>query len=291
MAAVISWWAKHSPLHTRLLPRPVLILAFSVLAAHSLAQNPNLPDQDVFLREAREALARSQQLWHRYAYKERRTDLHMNPFGRMGTGGTRVLEVRPSADVRLTYRREIERNGMPVPKFELDRLDAEYRERVARLERDSGDAERGRNDDDVLARRRAQMTIEDVLNTLRFDLVRREIFAGRPAIVVAFAARPNARPVTREGRTARAFKGHVWIDEASREVRHVTAMATADVSFGGGFIAKIYEGMEAVIDREEIEPGVWMPVRLQLSGNVRALFRKAHIEHVVEWFDYRRTAP
>lgn len=266
------------------------MLAFAVLAAHSLAQNSDLPDRDAFLREAREALARSQQVWHRYAYKERRTDLHLNPFGRMGTGGTRVLEVRPSADVRLTYRREIERNGTPVSKFELDRQDAEYRERVARLERDGDDGERGRNDDDVLARRRAQMTIEDVLNTLRFDLVRREVFAGRPAIVVAFAARPDARPVTREGRTARVFKGHVWIDEATREVRHVAAIATADVSFGG-FIAKIYEGMEAIVDREPIEPGVWMPVRLRLSGEVRALFRKAHIKHVVEWFDYRRTAP
>ena len=277
-------------MHIQHLQRPVLIVAFTVLAAHGLAQNPGLPDQDAFLREARETLGRSQQLWHRYAYKERRTDLHLNPFGRMGTGGTRVLEVRPSADVRLTQRREIERNGTPVSKLELDRQDAEYRERVARLERDSDNGERGRNDDEVLARRRAQMTIEDVLNTLRFDLVRREVFAGRPAIVVAFAARPNARPVTREGRTARVFKGHVWIDEATREVRHVAAIATADVSFGG-FIAKIYEGMEAVVDREEIEPGVWMPVHLRLSGDVRALFRKAHIEHVIQWFDYRRTAP
>ena len=290
MAAVISWWPKHSPLHTRHLQRPVLILGFAVLAAQSLAQNPNLPERDAFLREAREALDRSQQLWHRYAYKERRTDLHMNPFGRMGTGGTRVFDVRPSADVRLTYRREIERNGTPVSKLDLDRQDAEYRERVARLERDSDDADRDGNGDEALARRRAQMTIEDVVNTLRFDLVRREVFAGRPAIVVAFAARPNARPVTREGRTARVFKGNLWIDEASREVRHVTAIATDDVSFGG-FIAKIYEGMEAVVDREEIEPGVWMPVRLRLSGDVRALFRKAHIKHVVEWFDYRLMAP
>ena len=169
------------------------------MAARSLAQNPDLPDPDAFLREAREALARSQQLWHRYAYKERRTELHMNPFGRMGTGGTRVLEVRPSADVRLTYRREIERNGAPVSKLELDRQDAAYRERVAKLERDSDGAERAETNDDVLARRRAQMTIEDVLNTLRFSLVRRELFAGRPALLVAFAARPDARPVHARG--------------------------------------------------------------------------------------------
>jgi hypothetical protein len=276
---------ENSPLRIRPFQRFILILALAVSAARSTAQNPDLPEQDAFLREAREALARSQQLWHRYAYKERRTDLHMNPFGRMGTGDTRVFEVRPSPDPRLTYRREIERNGVPVPKAELDRQDAEYRERVARIEREG--AGRGRSDDDALAARRSQMMLEDVLRTLQFKLARRDVFAGSPAIVVAFAARPNARPVTREGRTARVFKGEVWIDEASREVRHVAAVATDDVSFGG-FIAKIYEGMKAVVDREQVEPGVWMPVRLRLTGDVRALFRRAHIEHVVEWFDYRR---
>lgn len=250
-------------------------------AALGTGQPPDLPDRDAFLRGAREALARSQQVWHRYAYKERRTDLHMNPFGRMGTGGTRLLEVRPSADPRLTYRRLIERNGMPVARAELDRQDRDYQERAVRIQRD-----RDSGADDLLARRRAQMALDDVVNALRFDLVRRESYEGRTAIVVAFAAAPGARPVTREGRVARAFKGHIWIEEASREVMHVSAVATDDVAFGG-FIAKIYQGMEAVVDRQAVEPDVWMPVRLKLSGEVRALFRRAKIEHLVEWFDYR----
>jgi hypothetical protein len=252
-------------------------LAGSALGA---GQTAELPDRDAFLRDAREALARSQQLWHRYSYKERRTDLHLNPFGRMGTGDTRILEVRPSADPRLTYRRLIERNGVAVSQAELDRQDREYQQRVARIERD------GAGSDDLLAKRRAQMMLDDVVKTLRFDLVRRESYEGRPAIVVAFAAAPGARPVTREGRIARVFKGQIWIDEASREVMHLRAIAIDDVSFGG-FIAKIYQGMEAVVDRRAIEPDVWMPVRLKLSGDVRALFRKAKIEHLVEWFDYR----
>ena len=258
------------------------------VTAHGASQANHLPDRETFVREAREALARSQQLWHRYAYKERRTDLHLNPFGRMGTGDTRVLEVRPSPNPKLTYRRVIERNGVPVSKFELDRQDADYRARAARIERayDDADAAVRREQDERLARRRAQMIIDDVLNTLQFDIVRRESRDGRPAIVVAFSAKPNARPMTREGRIARVFTGHVWIDERSREVTYLAALATDDVSFGG-FIAKIYQGTQAVVDRQEIEPGVWMPSRVSLEGTVRALFRKAQIDYLVEWFDYR----
>ena len=289
-----------------MLRRAGIVAACALLAAHSAGPdqdlqpnaqstrigNLDLPNRDTFLRETREALTRSQQLWHRYAYKERRTELHLNPFGRMGMGGTRVTEVRPSADPRLTYRRVIERDGAPLSQLELDRQDADYRARSAQARRDAASAdaddEKRRQQDELLARRRAQMIIDDVVNTLRFDMVRREVRDGGPAIVISFAARPNARPLTREGRLAKVFTGQLWVDEATREVMHVEGVAGDDVSFGG-FVAKVYEGTKAVVVRQEIEPGVWMPTRLTLTGDVRALFRKAKIDHIVEWFDYRST--
>ena len=264
--------------------------ACALVAAHGAGQSPDLPQRETFLREVREAATSSQQLWHRYTYKERRTDLHLNPFGRMGMGGTRVTEVRPSADPRLTYRRVIERNSAPVSRFELDRQDAEYRARVAEVARETADAdaEERRQQDELLARRRAQMVIDDVVKTLQFDLVRREIRDGRPAIVISFARRPEARPSTREGRLASVFAGHLWVDEATRELMYIEGVARDDVSFGG-FIAKVYEGTKAVVVRQEIEPGVWMPTKLTLTGDVRALFRRAKIDHIIEWFEYRHT--
>lgn len=262
-----------------------LMLASIVLAG--AGQAPDLPPGDAFLREVREALSRSQESWHRYAYKERRTDLHLNPFGRMGTGDTKVFEVRPSPNPRLTYRRMIEVNGVAVPAPELARQDAEYAARVRRISgRDTGDSNERRRNEDLLARRRAQMIVADVEGTLHFEMARREFRDGRPAIVVSFAARPGARPVTREGQLVKVFRGHIWVDEASREVTDVRAVAIDDVAFGG-FIAKVYEGMESTVERHEIEPGVWMPTRLTLRGDVRAIFRRARIDHVVEWFNYR----
>ena len=109
----------------------------------------------------------------------------------------------------------------------------------------------------------------------------------RAQIVIAFAAKPGARPLTREGKLMKAFRGNIWVDEASREIVEAHATAIDDVGFGGGLVAKIYEGMESSVERREIEPAVWMPTRLTLRGEVRAIFRKARIDHVVEWFDYR----
>jgi hypothetical protein len=261
----------------------VLLLAGSALGA---GQAPALPPRDTFLREVREAMARSQEAWHRYTYKERRTDLHLNPFGRMGTGDTRVMEVRPSPNPRLTYRRLIELNGVTMSKPGLDRQDAEYAERVRRIANDGADSSERRRNDDLLARKRAQMIVEDVVAALQFDITRREFRDGKPVIVVSFRARPDARPVTREGQLCKAFRGDIWVDEASREITEVRGVAMDDVTFGG-FVAKIYEGMESAVERREVQPGVWMPTRLTLRGEVRAIFRKARIDHAVEWFDYR----
>src|SRR5262245_15615852 len=61
---------------------------------------PPLPDRESFLAETRQNLERSRRdsLW---AYTERRTELHMNPFGRVGSGDageTTAYQVTPSPD-------------------------------------------------------------------------------------------------------------------------------------------------------------------------------------------------
>jgi len=266
----------------------------ALLAGLVLAQGSSpLPEARPFLEEARRNLARSQQLAHHYAYKERRADFHVNPFGRMGKGDTRITQVFPSANRQLTQRRVIEVNGQRVSPEDLAAQDAQYRQRADQVMRrlateDNGD--RGeRERDEALARQRAEMVVTDVVNMLRFEVLRRDMRDGIPAIAIGFAARPDARPVTRQGRIARAFKGTVWIHEAAREVMHVEAVAVDDVSFGG-FIAKLYKGTEAVVERREIEPGVWMPTRVQFGGEIRALFRKTKLDILIEWFDYQRMA-
>src|SRR5689334_21320661 len=215
------------------------VAASIVIAGADAGTSQDLPARESFLREASDAVTRSQSAWHRYAYIERSTELHLNPFGRMGMGPTRVFEVWPSPNPKLTRRRLIERNGVKVSQQELDRQDAEYLSRVKSASGSSAreqTAER-READDLLAKRRAELITEDVVNTLQFDLARREFRDGRAAIVVTFAARPGARPVTREGQLTRVFRGEIWVDDATREVTDVRVVAMDDVSFGG-FIAK-----------------------------------------------------
>jgi hypothetical protein len=266
------------------------------VVAHAQGPDNQLsPEEDAFLREVRENLSRAEQIAHLYSYKERRTDVHTNPFGRIGTGDTRILEVYPSPNRQLTFRRVIERNGVPVPQAELRQQEREYQQRAsdiqARLSSEGVDDRTARERAEAAARQRAQNRLDDILRVLVFDVDRREVRHGVETVVVTFRGRPDARPMTREGRIARSFKGTIWIHEKARQVMDVEAVTTDDIAFGG-FIARVSDGTRTMMARREVAPGVWMPTRVTFNGEGRALlFRKLKLDYLVEWFDYKKMPP
>ena len=106
-------------------------------------------------------------------------------------------------------------------------------------------------------------------------------------VIISFAPRPDARPDTREGRTAQKFAGTVWVHEAAGEVMRVEAESVDDISYGFGLVARLGEGTEATLTRQPIEPDLWMPTRLTLKGRGRAaVFRTLVVDFAVDWFDY-----
>ena len=264
----------------------------SFLLSGSQESRP-LPVPEVLYRAVQENLARAERVAHLYAFKERRTDVHTNPFGRIGTGGARVFDVYPSAARQLTYRRLIERNGVALGAQELAEQDRQYRARAADVQRrlvaENPDEGQRREADLARARQRGQRRVDAVVDTLRFRVEGRTVYEGVPAIVVSFTPRPDARPDTREGRTAQKFAGTVWIHEAAAEVMRVEARSIDDISFGFGLVARLGKGTEATLTRRPVGRDLWMPTQLTLKGRGRAaVVRTLVIDFAVDWFDYRR---
>jgi hypothetical protein len=245
----------------RVAPAAVLALALGVCGS---AQGPRpLPDRDALFKATQENLARAAREQGRYAYKERRTELHTNPFGRLGTDGVVVYDVTPGPEPGVVYRTLIERDGVKVSNAKPERQ--ESRER-----------------------RQSRSSMDDVVATLNFTIDRREVRDGREMIVVNFAAKPDARPQTREGRLAELFTGSIYVDEAAREVRRVEGMATDSISFGFGVIARLNEGTRVTLVRDEVEGGIFLPTSIRFNGQGRAvLFRRLNVDLAIDWYDYR----
>ena len=257
-----------------------------------------------FLDDVRERLAEAFRLDDFYAYRERRTKLNTNPFGRLGTGDVELYEVYPSPTRDLTYRRLVATNDEPTSAADLAKQDREYHEQAADVRRrlagdaaerlqgspaQRAEAEAERAEELARSRERAREQIDDVINAMQFSVDRRETFENRPSIVVTFEPRADADPQTRRGDLARKFAGTAWIDEAEREVRYVEAVSVDSISFGLGLAARISDGAVATLRREQVADGVWMLTNVTLQGRGRAMLflRGLSIDYSVEWLDYR----
>jgi hypothetical protein len=258
---------------------------------------------EAFLEEVRARLIEAERLEDFYFYRERRTDLNTNPFGRLGTGDVELYEVYPSEIRDLTYRRLVAENGVPLSGEDLAEQDRAYHERAAevrqRLAREASALELAPSEKRVATERkraeaqaRAREQTEDVLQAMRFTVVRREMFEGSSAIVVAFGPAPGADPETRRGDMASKFVGTAWIDEEDRELRYVEASSVDSISFGLGLALRISEGAAARMRWEPIAEGAWMPSSMTFTGSGRAVLflRGLSIDYSIEWFDYRPAA-
>jgi hypothetical protein len=266
----------------------VSAMVLASLAVH--AQERPLPSADVFFAAARERLASNALLQRRYIFKERRTELKLNPFGQMGTGVVEVFQVFPAVDDDMTYRRLIERDGRPVPADEVARQDREYGERYADWQRDlageGADDREARARREETTRRKEQAQAKELINLFDFTIVRREQLDGDPAIVVRFTPNPNARPSSREARVAYVFSGEAWVHEHEFEVMKLEGTSGASVAFGWGMIARLNEGATVLMTRKRTH-GVWLPAETKFSGGGRALVvRKVAIDYSRQYFDY-----
>ncbi len=266
-------------------------LAFA-MAAHALGAQDghSLPEPEAFFAAVRERLASNALLWRRYRFKERRTELKLNPFGEMGTGAAKVFQVFPAVDEEMTYRRLIERDGQPVPPEEIAKQDREYGARYRswqqELEREGARDREARVRREAVTRKREEAKAKEVLNLFTFTILRRDVLNGEPTIVVHFEPKPGARPSSREGRVASAFSGDAWVHETEFEVIQVVGTSGSPVTFGWGMIARLNEGANVRMTRTRTH-GVWLPAETKFSGAGRALVvRKVTLDYVGQYFDY-----
>ena len=228
-----------------------------------------LPDADDLLHAARENLARAGRVQDQFAYKERRTEMHTNPFGRLGTGGDDRL--RGDAQSRTA-------------RASLDASSSATASRSA-----NGEVEQLRPAPPPRSRPVAVGDPGHAVGARLRDRSAASIANGRPTILVTFTPKPDAKPATREGPAGGAFTGKIWVDEATEEVMRVEATAIDSISYGYGLLARLNEGTVVTL-RARARRGRHLAADVDpVQGRrARAAVAEAERRFRIEWFDYRR---
>jgi hypothetical protein len=191
-----------------------------------------------------------------YTYHLKRTLAEVANDGKLNTKETEEYDIINKDGLPL--RKLVSKNGKPPnangaeePKYEPSRHQPDSPEAIIQ----------------------ANKVAEDALHILNLRLVRREMVANRPAIVVAFSPRPKATPVTSRGKELlKRIEGEAWVDETDHVVSRISWRFLE--SSGGNAVIKSEKG--ATMSREwlKFRDEVWLPAHSESRSSFRFFFGK-----------------
>lgn len=258
------------------------------------AQERPLPEPQTFLAAARTRLQTDNERQRSYIYVETQRTRKLDGSSKPRSESVKVVESYPPLPgENERWERVLEEDGKKKTGAELARQDADRRktaEGVARRlsSQDQADQAKAAQSRDR-ERREALQRINDIFVVYEIKMVGRERIDGRDTIEFTLDPRPNARPVTREGKWLQAFKCRAWVSETDHELVKVNVDAIRDLNIGFGMLARMNRGTQMSFVRRLVDGEVWLPARADYTIRARVLMLKRYDQGgTIEFSNYRQ---
>jgi hypothetical protein len=237
----------------------------------------------------RRSIAQNQLDWVRmkdYTWQAQSVEKHLDSRGKVQstkreTWETLMLDGQP-------HRRTLERDGKPLSpeeqRSEQKKLDRETQKLTAETP-----AERQRHMEDAEKRRRREFAfLSEIPELLDLRLEPDSTVDGRSVWVVSGAPRHGAKAKSGDAKMLLKVRGRLWIDKATYQWARVEAETTDTISWGL-FLARLNPGAKMIFEQTELNPELWFPKRLRLTGSGRVgLVKRLAQEDEIEWSNYRK---
>jgi hypothetical protein len=102
---------------------------------------------------------------------------------------------------------------------------------------------------------------------------------------------PDFKPVSRFAASFQHMHATLWVDEATVQFVRLEADIETDITFGGGVAGRVYHGGHVVIEQEEVEPGIWLPVLFTYDVEGRKFLFPFSVHERTDITHYRRIGP
>ena len=257
-------------------------------------QERPLPELRSFLAQARTRLQTDNERQRSYIYVETQRRMKLDGAGRVRSESVKVVESYPPLPGEAErWERVLEEGGRRKTDAELARQDADRRKTAEGLAKrlssqapaDRAKATRAYEQD----RKEALDRINDIFVAYDITMSGRERIDGHDTIALTLEPRPNARPVTREGRWMQYFRCRAWISEADHELVKLNVEAIRTANIGFGMLARMNTGTVMTFSRRFINDEVWLPARADYTIKARVLMLKRYLQGgTIEFSNYRK---
>jgi hypothetical protein len=136
---------------------------------------------------------------------------------------------------------------------------------------------------------------DDLVNAMakafRVTSAGRETRGSQTLLKLVLDPDPNFKPATRLAAAFEHVHAAIWIDESQAQAVRLEIDIINDISFGGGIVAKIYQGGHFVMEQSEVAPGVWLPTLYTYDVDGRKFVVGFNIHEKTEVTHYRHVGP
>jgi hypothetical protein len=258
------------------------------------AQERPLPDLQAFLAQARTRLQTDNERQRSYIYVETQRRAKLDGAGRPRDESVKVVESYPPLPGEAErWERVLEEGGRRKTDAELARQDADRRKTAEALARRLSSQSPADRASVVKAyeryRKEALDRINDIFIVYDISMAGRERLDGHDTIALTLVPKPNARPVTREGKWMQYFRCRAWVSETDHELvkLHVEAIRTANIGFG--LLARMHKGTLMTFTRRFVNGEAWLPASADYTIKARVLLLKPYRQGgSIEFSNYRK---
>ena len=254
-------------------------------AAAATAEAAPLPDVAALMKAVEANQKSIEDAQKDYLYKQSIRFERLNSHGDVKKTESRVDEVFWINNVQLSRR--LENDGKPLTpdeaKKENERID---KEAVKLREKREKAAAEGKQTD---SRGNVIEPLSRYLELVTLTNPRREMFNGRPTIVLDFTGDENAKSNDAAEKFVKQLAGTLWVDEQDKVVARFDGHFLHPFKLGGGLLVNISQGTHFSFLSHKVNDEVWLPDSVTGNGHVRVLLLLAtEGDFALQTSDYRK---
>jgi hypothetical protein len=265
-------------LYQRIVAAAVGILLFQVASFSQVPSEAPLPDLAQLWKRVRSHLGDQydpNRLLKGYTYRRSSVIEDLNSDGSVETQEKREYDVY-HFDAGM-FQRLVAKNGMPLSAKDMNREDE-------RFEKFRTQKPRARSAADQ------EKVLNDIVNAFDFKIIKREMRDNRPALVLSFKPKKDAKLQTMAARMVfTKVEGTAWVDEEDAQLAKIEIHFIDDVRIGFGLLARISKDTRMTREWRKLNNEVWVPLHNESMVKGRVLLAKSYNRRRIDdYTDYKK---